>query len=178
MPDLTSHARAAAALPLIDRVSPDAAHTFLKVPDIAGESRHAGHEEEIELFGVEWGFDTADSATAGRGRRRRAPESSDVVVTLATDSSVPYLVQAMVRGKAFHEVVISWVVPGEVQFERQQLTLRNVVVSSVRLASAHSLPAVVAALSYESFVLRYVEQGEDRAAGAEHQVEFDLFANA
>jgi len=178
MPDLTSHARTAAALPLIDRVAPDTANTFLKVPDIAGESRHASHEEEIELFGVEWGFDATDSATAGRGRRRRAAQASDVVVTLATDASVPHLVQAMLRGRAFDEVVISWVVLGDVQFERQQLTLRNVVVSSVRLASAQSLPAVVAAFSYESFVLRYVEQGDDHAAGTEHEVEFDLFANA
>lgn len=177
MPDLTTHIHAPLPDRLIDRVPTDPAHTYLRIPDIAGESQAADHEEEIDVHAVEWGFEMQAAPVAGRGRRRSAPTVADVVVTLATDASVPSMVLAMLQGKSFDDVELSWVVAGgDHRFERLQLTLQHVVLRSVQLASADSLPAVQVAFSYESFTLRYVEQADDHGAGHEHEVEFDLAA--
>ncbi len=177
MPDVTTHSHVPLPDRLIDRVATAAARTYLKIPDIAGESQTADHEGEIEVHAVEWGFEVAASTAAGRGRRRSAPVATDVVVTLATDASVPHLVLAMLQGKSLEEVEFSWVVAGgDHRAERQRLTLQRVVLTSVQLASAGSLPAVQVAFAYESFTLRYVEQADDGSTGTEHEVEFDLAA--
>lgn len=177
MTDMTNQTHMHAVLParLIDRVPTAESRVWMKINDIQGEGAMVTREGEIEVHGVEWGYTTADPATSGSGRRRRAPEASDVVVTFAIDASVPHLVSAMMRGKSIDEVEISWdAVFADGPVEVLGYRLVNVIITSVQLAASKSMPAVQLALNCESFVLRYVELASDGTTGPSHEVEFDI----
>ncbi|HWK66943.1 MAG TPA: type VI secretion system tube protein TssD [Rhizobiaceae bacterium] len=78
---------------------------FLKVPDISGPSERDGHEEEIEIHGIEFEM-TAPHDPNSLSRRGRV--ALGVVHFIKHyDMSSPYLKQALFQNKKLDEVVFS-----------------------------------------------------------------------
>jgi len=78
---------------------------FLKVPDIPGPSERDGHEEEIEVYGIEFSM-TAPHDPNSLSRRGRV--SLDLLtLTKHYDKSSPYLKQALSENKKLDEVVFT-----------------------------------------------------------------------
>ncbi|GAB2603329.1 Hcp family type VI secretion system effector [Pseudactinotalea suaedae] len=82
---------------------------FLQIDDIPGESRREGHEDEIEIHGIEFGL-----AAAGVAGRRAMPgtatgrvELEPVRVAKHYDRSSPLLKQVLARSQRLEEAVIS-----------------------------------------------------------------------
>jgi type VI secretion system secreted protein Hcp len=78
---------------------------FLKVPDIPGESKRAGHEDEMEIYGLLFDMESPHDANT-RARRGRVALSPIVCVKNYDIGSV-YLKQALFQNKVFDEVQIT-----------------------------------------------------------------------
>lgn len=78
---------------------------FLKVSDIPGESLRRGHEDEIEVHGVE--FDMASPHDSATLARRGRVALGRFTVTKHYDRSSPYLKQALYQNRWLPEVVFS-----------------------------------------------------------------------
>ena len=78
---------------------------FLKVPDIPGPSERDGHEEEIEIHGVEYKMEAPHdpNSLSRRGRVRL----DMMIVVKHYDMSSPYLQKALFDNTLFGEVVFS-----------------------------------------------------------------------
>jgi len=78
---------------------------FLKVPDIKGPSKRDGHEDEIEIHGVDYKM-IAPYDPNSLSRRGRV--SMGMIKFLKHyDKSSPYLQKALFENKALNEVVFS-----------------------------------------------------------------------
>lgn len=78
---------------------------FLKVPDIPGPSERDGHEEEIEVHGVE--FDMVAPHDPNSLSRRGRVALGLIKFIKHYDMSSPYLKQALFQNKKLDEVVFS-----------------------------------------------------------------------
>ena len=78
---------------------------FLKVPDIPGPSTRDGHEEEIEVHGVDYTM-VAPHDPNSLSRRGRVALGM-IKFIKHYDKSSPYLKKALFENKALDEVVFS-----------------------------------------------------------------------
>lgn len=78
---------------------------FLKVPDITGPSERDGHEEEIEIHGVE--FDMVAPHDPNSLSRRGRVTLGTIKFIKHYDKASPYLKQALFQNKKLDEVVFS-----------------------------------------------------------------------
>jgi len=78
---------------------------FLKVPDIPGPSERDGHEEEIEVYGVDFTM-TAPHDPNSLSRRGRVSLGM-LIVTKHYDKSSPYLAKALYDNTKLDEVVFT-----------------------------------------------------------------------
>ena len=78
---------------------------FLKVPDIKGPSNRDGHEDEIEIHGVDFKMEAPYDPNC---LSRRGRVSLDMIeFTKHYDKSSPYLKKALFENTALDEVVFS-----------------------------------------------------------------------
>ncbi|CAN0586897.1 unnamed protein product, partial [Ectocarpus sp. 12 AP-2014] len=100
------------------------------IPDIAGESRRADHEDEIDIMSIDWGMTQASNMQQGSGRTSSRATVNPIGISKIYDASSPYLSLACMQGKAFDEVVISFRQDsGEAHLDYLKITLTNVVIS-------------------------------------------------
>lgn len=151
---------------------------YLKVPDIAGESRVAGHEEEIEVFGVDWSVIRETSSSSGRGRSRSRAEASAFTLQKFVDASSVYLTLACLQGKSFDEVVLSVRKgSGEAHLDYLVVTLKNCMISGYDMSgNEDDQICETIAISAEQIKIRYIVQADDHSAGDEHEIEYDFVA--
>jgi len=157
---------------------------YLKIPDIAGESKRAEHEDEIDIHGISWGVSRETSAIVGRGRRRGRAEVDALTVLKYYDASSPYLTLATLQGKSFDEIVLSVRQnSGDASHKYLTITMTNCVFTSYDMenegvSTADTLIAEAISIEFESVRTLYVVQADDHSAGDEHEIEFDVAAMA
>lgn len=78
---------------------------FLKVPDIPGPSKRDGHEEEIEVYKVDFNMHAPYDPNSLSRRGRVALDM--IVFTKHYDMASPYLKKALFDNTALDEVVFS-----------------------------------------------------------------------
>lgn len=78
---------------------------FLKVPDIPGPSERDGHEEEIEVHGVNFRMDAPHDPNSLSRRGRVALDM--IIFTKYYDMASPYLKKAVFDNTLLDEVVFS-----------------------------------------------------------------------
>jgi type VI secretion system secreted protein Hcp len=140
---------------------------FLKVPDIPGDSRRNGHEDEMEVFAVAFEMEAPHDpkTSARRGRVSLSP----VRFRKHYDSGSPFLKRACFQNKLFPEVVFTArrTVEGETD-DYLTITLADASVVSYRLGPSPLEPALIGeevAFAYSRIAVTY-----DRS----HTIEIDL----
>lgn len=105
---------------------------FLKVPDIPGPSERDGHEEEIEVYGMDFRMEAPYDANS-QARRGRV-DVGQVFFTKDYDMASPYLKKALFENTMLDEVVFSArrTIEGETS-DYLVVTLTNASVSSYQL---------------------------------------------
>lgn len=151
------------------------------IPDIAGESRRAEHEDEIDIMSIDWNMSQASNMQQGSGRTSSRATVNPVGITKIYDASSPYLALACMQGKAFDEIVISFRQDsGEAHLDYLKITLMNVVISSYSLngsAMGEEISDSIS-LSFEKVKKIYTVQADDHSSGDEHEIEYDVSAGA
>lgn len=154
---------------------------YMKLPDIAGESRRDGHEEEIDIMSIDWNMAQASNMQIGSGRTSSRATVNPIGITKIYDASSPYLALACMQGKSFDEVVISFRQDsGDAHLDYLIITLTNVVISSYSLngtAMGEEINDAIS-LSFETVNVKYTVQADDHSSGDEHEIEYDVSAGA
>lgn len=151
---------------------------YMKVTDIKGECKSADHEDEIDLYDVEWLLEQASHAMVGSGRTRGRAEINPIYVYKWYDAASPYLAQACMQGKNLEEIVIMVRKDsGDAHLDFLQITLTNSVVTTYEILGEYqdskSLHEKIGIASEKIKVL-YIVQAEDFSAGDEHEIEYDI----
>jgi len=146
---------------------------YLKIGDIAGESKRAGHEEEIDVHGIQWKIEAPDATS---GRTRTPAVVGPLKVAKFVDASSPYLALASMQGKSIPEVILA--VQNDSTLDYLTITLSNVRVVSYEIKSKEgdAKPAEEVSFSFEAIKYKYVVQEDDHSAGDEHEIEYDIAA--
>ena len=154
---------------------------YMKLPDIAGESRRADHEEEIDIMSIDWSMAQASNMQIGSGRTSSRAVVNPIGITKIYDASSPYIALACMQGKAFDEVVISFRQDsGDAHLDYLKITLSNVVISSYGLNGSAMGEEITdsLSLSFETVNVLYTMQADDHSSGDEHEIEYDVSAGA
>ncbi len=155
---------------------------YLKIPDIDGESKRVGHEDEIEVHGVHWKVAQSARSSRGSGRSRARARVDSLTCYKTTDAASVYLALACLQGKSFSEMVLSVRKDsGEAHLDYLIITMENVGISDFEMvndgsdADAEVIIEQVG-LSFESVKMKYTELADDHSIGVEHEIEFDIAA--
>lgn len=153
---------------------------YLKLPDIAGESMRAEHEEEIDVHSVQWEVSQGAAAQVGRGRSQSRAEISGITFLKRYDASSPYLALAAMQGKSLDECVAAVRKDsGEAHLDYLVITMTNAVVSSYEMLPTDDDGLVIeerVTLTFEKVKVVYTVQADDHSAGDEHEIEYDIAA--
>lgn len=153
---------------------------YLEVPDIAGESQRAEHEDQIDVHDVSWGVSRPASSALGRGRTQSSAQISDFTFSKYFDASSPYLGLATMQGKSFDEIVFyARKDSGDAHLDYLKITMTNCVFTNFSMSSAGGDPntqmiAETLSISCEKLNIVYTVQADDHSAGDEHEVEYNV----
>ncbi|SLN39374.1 hypothetical protein PEL8287_01940 [Roseovarius litorisediminis] len=157
---------------------------YMKIPDIAGESKRADHEDEIDFHGIDWDVARDSSQLIGRGRRRSRAVASPVEVLKFYDASSPYLALAVAQGKSFDEIVLSVRKDsGDAHLDYLVITLTNCMISGYQMTNQgledpQEQIGERVEIEFEKINIKYTVQADDHSAGDEHEIEYDIAAGA
>ncbi len=153
---------------------------FLKISDIKGESRTAGHKDEIEVFGVDWSVSRRVPQLRGSGRIHSRADVDSLNFQKVFDASSPYLALAAMQGKSFDEVVITVRKDsGDAHLDYLVITMTNVMIVDYQMENegkdtVDPLICEYVGLAFEKMKISYTVQADDHSAGDEHEVEYDI----
>jgi type VI secretion system secreted protein Hcp len=139
---------------------------YLKIPDIAGETRTQERDGEIELVSWSWGGAAAapfvpggavvSSAVTGLGQMRSAAPPNDgpgaLVIVKGVDAASPPLRAASRRGQRIPEVTLS-LPSGNAGPDYHTVTLRDATITSVNVSGTGASATEEVTITYEA-VLR------------------------
>ena len=151
---------------------------FLQIVDIDGEASAPGHEGEIEIHGIDWGF-LRPIPDMESPRTRGDTIFEDLVLTKEIDKSTPKLIEACASGKVFAQAEITLLKEaGGGQVEYLKVTLTNVQISSYNFhGSGGSGPPISSAgLSYEKLKIVYTEFDESGSSKGDVEATWDIEA--
>jgi len=157
---------------------------YMKIDEIQGESVRAGHEDEIDVFGLHWKTAQASSANSGSGRTQSRAQVSAFTCRKVMDASSPYLALACMQGKSIPEITVCVRKDsGEAHLDYLTVVMENCIISSYEMENDGSEPndqmiSEVISISFEIIKETYVVQADDHSAGAEHSIEYDVVAGA
>lgn len=96
----------------VSEVSAAQVDYFLKIPGIPGESKRAGHEEEIEILSWSWG-ETQEAAlllpavqSAREAANKSAISPNEIEFEMNMSKASPKLMEAVASGKIFEQEVV------------------------------------------------------------------------
>ncbi|WP_040588800.1 type VI secretion system tube protein Hcp [Allomesorhizobium alhagi] len=140
---------------------------FLKVPDIKGPSVRDGHDEEIEVYGVEYSMVAPHDANSLSRRGRVALGMAEF--TKHYDMSSPYLKKALFDNTLMDEVKFSArrTIEGETS-DYLVVTLKDASVVKYELRPSPDEPDVLedrVSFAYKTIVFNYDD---------EHEIEMDV----
>ncbi|MEP5761888.1 MAG: type VI secretion system tube protein Hcp [Litoreibacter sp.] len=152
----------------------------LLLPDIAGESVRADHEDEIDVHSIDWGISQGAKSQTGKGRSQGRAEVGALSVFKLTDASSAYLALACMQGKSLEECVLTVRKDsGDAHLDYLIITMTNVTISSYSMLPTAQDSLVIeerVSLTFEKVKYLYTVQADDHSAGDEHEIEYDIAA--
>ena len=140
---------------------------FLKVPDIKGPSKRDGHEDEIEVYGVDFQMKAPFDPNSLSRRGRVA--LGTIEFTKHYDMSSPYLEKALFENTLMDEVKFSArrTIEGETK-DYLVITLKDASVTDYEMAASTTDPDLIedkVSFAYKSINFNY---------DGEHEIEMDV----
>ena len=104
---------------------------FIKIGDVAGESRDSKHAGEIDVLAWNWGMSNSGSAHVGGGAGAGKANFQDISLTKYVDKASPNLMMSCATGKHYPEAKLVVRKAGGEQMEYILITMKEVMVTSV-----------------------------------------------
>ncbi len=147
---------------------------YVKIPEIAGESTVAGHENEIQILDLDWAIER-DAATGVRTSARGRAKVAPLTLRKWYDASSPYLALAVINGRLFAQIDVTLRnLQGDQDLDYLTLTLTNCRVGASRISGSSEgpMPAEEVEVIFERIEIRY-RTGGQTGSPVEHQAEID-----
>jgi type VI secretion system secreted protein Hcp len=113
---------------------------FMKLGDIAGESKQDGHTGEIEIMSWSWGATQSGSTQSISGSTAGKVNVHDLTFTKLVDASTPNIVKAVCAGTAFPLALLTCeksAGAGKKPIQYFKMKLKNVLVSTYAVGGAN-----------------------------------------
>lgn len=153
---------------------------FLKFGSIDGDSKVAGHEDEIEVLGWSWGAHQSGTMHRGRGGGGGKVSVQDITINKWVDQATPNLWKLCCNGKHEDEAVLTIrKAGGDSPVEYLKITMEEVLISDLQTGSSSGDEDVTETISlnFAKFKLEYTPQEADGSAGATVETGWDIRAN-
>jgi type VI secretion system secreted protein Hcp len=153
---------------------------FLKFGSIDGDSKVAGHEDEIEVLGWSWGAHQSGTMHRGRGGGAGKVSVQDMTINKWVDQATPNLWKLCCNGKHEDEAVLTIrKAGGDSPVEYLKITLEEVLIADLQTGSAQGDEDVTETLTlnFAKFKLEYTPQEADGTGGATVETGWDIRAN-
>jgi type VI secretion system secreted protein Hcp len=153
---------------------------FLKLegPDLKGEARAAGHEDEIEIVSWSWGLSQAGGMHQAGGRGVGKASVQDLRLIKQIDAATPGLVQACLSGTQFQKATLACLRAGDGGIPYLTIAMQRVLVTALDDAGGGEAPLVEnLSLNFAEVILRYTRQNADGSAGDEIAIGWSIREN-
>ncbi len=153
---------------------------FLKFGSIDGDSKVAGHEDEIEVLGWSWGAHQSGTMHRGRGGGAGKVSVQDITINKWVDQATPNLWKLCCNGKHEDEAVLTIrKAGGDSPVEYLKITMEEVLISDLQTGSGAGDEDVTETISlnFAKFKLEYTPQEGDGTPGATVETGWDIRAN-
>jgi type VI secretion system secreted protein Hcp len=159
--------------------------TFLQLDGVPGEATDDKHKDWIELLSYSHDMMQPVSSTksSAGGAATGRTQHGDFAITKFVDKASPKLYEAVSNGKHFSKAKIEVCRAGGSQLKFLEITLEEVMVSSVSLGSnghgkgGEELPAESVHLNYGKIEWTYTQQKrKDGSGGGNVTAKYDLTA--
>lgn len=151
---------------------------YLKIEDIPGESKRAGHEDEIVILSFNWGANRSVFRNSGGQRESGLPDIQSIGISKDYDASSPYLALACIKAKNLGEVILTLRKDqGDEHSDYLTITMTNTLVEAYSVSGGgggNSLDSL--SLSFDSIKIKYLQDSDELTEGGEHEVEYDILA--
>ncbi|HWN93606.1 MAG TPA: type VI secretion system tube protein Hcp [Methylomirabilota bacterium] len=104
---------------------------FIKIGDVGGESKDAGHKGEIDVLSWSWGMSQSGTMHGGGGGGAGKVNVQDLSLTKWMDASSSALMKACCAGTHIPEALLTVRKAGDKPLEYLKIKLTNVLVSSL-----------------------------------------------
>ncbi|HET9985788.1 MAG TPA: type VI secretion system tube protein Hcp [Longimicrobiales bacterium] len=152
---------------------------FIKIGDIAGESRDSKHAGEIDVLAWSWGASNSGSAHVGGGAGAGKVNVQDLSLTKWIDKSTPDIILATCNGKHIPEAKLTVRKAGENPLEYWVITMTEVLISSYSTGGSGGEDRLTenVTLNFAKVKIEYKEQTATGGVGATPSVGWDIAAN-
>ena len=145
----------------------------LKLDGVQGESTHAKHKDEIQLYSWSWGASNAANISGG-GMAVGKGNAQDLHFTKKYDRSSPNISKHCVSGKHFKDATISMSIAGGSQEDFLVIKLKEVYITSHNIsASAGGEVTDAVSIAYADIEYAYKPQKPDGSLGGEVKFGYD-----
>ena len=145
----------------------------LKLDGVQGESTHAKHKDEIQLYSWSWGASNAANVSGG-GMAVGKGQAQDLHFTKKYDRSSPNISKHCVSGKHLKDATISMSIAGGAQEDFLVIKLKEVYITSHQVsASAGGEVTDNISIAYADIEYAYKPQKPDGSLGGEVKFGYD-----
>lgn len=158
-----------------------AVNIFMQISTVTGESIAKGFAGAIELAHWAWGMTQSGSTHSNTGSGTGKVSVADLSFTKAVDSTSPTLAQSCCNGMAFETATLTMCkAGGSAPLPFLILTLTNVLISSVQLASSATdeQQMETITLNFGQFKYDYTSQTAAGGAGKTVSMSWNIASNS
>lgn len=158
-----------------------AINIFMQISTVTGESVAKGFAGAIELEHWAWGMTQSGSAHKATGSGTGKVSVADLSFTKEVDSTSPTLAQSCCSGMAFDKATLTMCkAGGSAPLPFLVITLTNVLISSVQLASSNSdeKQRETITLNFGQFKYDYTSQTAAGGAGKTVSMTWNIASNS
>ena len=153
---------------------------FMKIKNIAGESRDKTHAGEIDVLAWSWGMTNSGTAHLGGGAGAGKVNVQDISFTKYIDKASPLLQLACATGQHIEEAVLIVRKAGGSPIEYVKITMSGVFVTSVSTGGSGGEDRLTEniVLNFAKVKMEYQEQDDKGAKkGGPVQYTYDISKN-
>jgi len=143
---------------------------------IKGDVTEEGHKDWIECNSFQWGVGRGISSPTGgsKDRESSAPSVSEIVVTKATDTASPKILNEALQGEG-KTVIIDFCKTDKGKLEvYMTYTLTNTMISGYSLSSGGDRPSESLSLNFTKVEYKNIPQAAEGAAASPETVGYDM----
>ena len=155
-----------------------AAHIYMQLGEIKGESTDRVHSDWIDVLSVDWGAKAtpvrAMATVPRQGGERKRPgrvKYGDITLKKSYDASSANLAQACAKGKHVPKVSLEWTTTDADGSRYMRVELRDVTISSYSIDASGDQPIESVTLNYAEIKTSYIPEEERGKVDSDWKVE-------